>query len=147
MNPNSKVTLLAGLCSLTMLGYAPHTFAAGAMNTPAIVQQAKKITGTVSDAQGPIIGATVKIKGSSTGVISDLDGNFTINAAPGQTIEISYVGFVTRSIKIGNQTNYNVVLQEDNNNLDEVVVVGYGTMKKSDEHTSELQSRQYLVCR
>src|SRR3712207_8288324 len=117
------------------------------MNTPAIVQQAKKITGTVSDSQGPIIGATVKIKGSSTGVISDLDGNFTINAAPGQTIEISYVGFVTRSIKIGNQTNYNVVLQEDNNNLDEVVVVGYGTMKRSEEHTSELQSRQYLVCR
>lgn len=132
MNPNSKVTLLAGLCSLTMLGYAPHTFAAGAMNTPAIVQQAKKITGTVSDSQGPIIGATVKIKGSSTGVISDLDGNFTINATAGQTIEVSYVGYITRAIKVGNQTNYNIVLQEDNNNLDEVVVVGYGTMKKSD---------------
>ena len=132
MNPNSKVTLLAGLCSLSLMSHAPHAYAAGTTNPPAVVQQAKKITGTISDSQGPIIGATVKIKGSTTGVVSDLDGHYTINATAGQTIEISYVGYVTKAIKVGSQSNINVVLVEDNNSLQEVVVVGYGTMKKSD---------------
>ncbi len=99
---------------------------------PMAVQQAKKITGTVSDAMGPIIGATVKVKGTQNATVTDLDGHFTLDAPQGATLQISYIGFVTREIKVGAESNYPITLQEDNNSLEEVVVVGYGTMKKSD---------------
>ena len=61
-----------------------------------------------------------------------MDGNYSINVSAGQTIEISYVGYVTKTFKVGGQNKYDITLAEDNNSLDEVVVVGYGTMKKSD---------------
>ncbi|MBR4698765.1 MAG: carboxypeptidase-like regulatory domain-containing protein, partial [Prevotella sp.] len=96
------------------------------------VQQAKKITGTVSDAMGPIVGATVKVKGTQNATVTDTDGNFTLNAPQGATLEISYIGYVTLNMKVGAQSNYRIELKEDNNDLQEVVVVGYGTMKKSD---------------
>ena len=127
-----KLTLLAGICSLAMLSYSPDTYAARGNNMPMAVQQAKKITGTVSDAMGPIIGATVKVKGTQNATVTDLDGHFTLDAPQGATLQISYIGFVTREIKVGADSNYPITLQEDNNSLEEVVVVGYGTMKKSD---------------
>ena len=127
-----KLTLLAGICSLAMLSYSPDTYAARGNNMPMAVQQAKKITGTVSDAMGPIIGATVKVKGTQNATVTDLDGHFTLDAPQGATLQISYIGFVTREIKVGAESNYPITLQEDNNSLEEVVVVGYGTMKKSD---------------
>lgn len=132
MNSNCKVTLLAGFCSLGLLGYSPQTLAANATTMSMAVQQTKKITGTVSDSQGPIIGATVKVKGSSAGAITDIDGNFVLNTPANATIEVSYIGYITRTIKLGNENNLKVTLSEDNHSLQEVVVVGYGTMKKSD---------------
>ena len=130
MNRNfRKTALLMGALTLMGLGYSSNANAAGA---PQEVQQAtKKITGTVVDAQGPVIGASVVEKGKSgNGVITDFDGNFTLNVTPGATIVISYVGYETQEIKVGNQDNFQITLKDDNALLDEVVVIGYGTMKK-----------------
>lgn len=96
------------------------------------VQQSKRITGTVSDAMGPIIGANVLEKGTSNGMITDMNGNFTLTVTPGATIVVSFIGYVSQEIKITNQTRLDIVLKEDSEMLDEVVVVGYGTMKRSD---------------
>ena len=124
-----KTALLMGALTLMGLGYSSNANAAGA---PQEVQQAtKKITGTVVDAQGPVIGASVVEKGKTgNGVITDFDGNFTLNVTPGATIVISYVGYETQEIKVGNQSDFQITLKDDNALLDEVVVVGYGTMKK-----------------
>ena len=125
-----KTALMVGAFSLLGLCYSPKAYAADAVQN---VQQAKKITGTVVDSQGPIIGASVVVKGTSNGVATDFDGNFSLNANPGQTLVISYIGYVNKEVKVtANQTNYNITLEEDKQMLDEVVVVGYGTMKKSD---------------
>ncbi|MBR1548309.1 MAG: TonB-dependent receptor [Prevotella sp.] len=134
MNPKrSNNSLLAALCSIMLLGTPSAMYAeVGSAPLPAEVQQAKKITGTVSDAMGPVIGASVVVKGTSTGVATDFDGNFVINAKQGQTLVISYIGYITKEIKIDSRTNYNITIEEDKQMLDEVVVVGYGTMKKSD---------------
>ena len=90
------------------------------------------IKGTVSDSQGPIIGATVKVKGTQTGTVTDFDGNYTIQAATGQTLVVSYVGYKTLEVKVGSQRTIDITLHEDSEMLSEVVVVGYGTMRKSD---------------
>ena len=80
----SKNSLLAGLCAIFLLGYSPVTYAAeGSSPLPNEVQQAKKITGTVSDAMGPVIGASVVVKGTSNGVATDFDGNFTLSVNQG----------------------------------------------------------------
>ncbi len=132
MNLNfRKTALLLGVCSFCSLGYTPHAFAAS-VDAMEVVQQTKKITGTVSDAMGPIIGANVLEKGTTNGMITDINGNFTLNVKPGATLVVSFIGYVTQEIKITNQTNLKVTLKEDSEMLDEVVVVGYGTMKKSD---------------
>ncbi len=93
-----------------------------------------KVTGTVTDETNgePIIGATVKIKGSSTGVITDIDGNFSIDAGVGQTLEFSYIGYTTQAVKVTKAGRIDVRLSEDTHTLEQVVVVGYGTMKRSD---------------
>ena len=96
----------------------------------AVQQSTKKITGTVTDAQGPVIGASVVEKGTSNGTVTDFDGNFTLNVKPGATLVISYIGYTTQEITVGNQSNFSVALEEDNASLEEVVVIGYGTMKK-----------------
>ena len=130
MNRNfRKTALLMGAMALLGLGYSSNANAAGA---PQEIQQAtKKITGTVVDASGPIIGASVVEKGKSgNGTITDFDGNFTLSVEPGATIVISYIGYETQEIKVGNQSNFNITLKEDNAQLDEVVVVGYGVQKK-----------------
>ena len=93
-----------------------------------------KITGTVVDQTNgePIIGATVKIKGTSTGVVTDIDGNYSIDVKPGQTLEFSYIGYTTQSLKVTKAGRYDINLSEETNTLEQVVVVGYGTMKRSD---------------
>ncbi len=93
-----------------------------------------QVTGTVTDqANGePIIGATVKIKGTSTGVVTDIDGNYSINVAAGQTLEVSYIGYTTQSLKVSRGGRHDISLSEETNTLEQVVVVGYGTMKRSD---------------
>ena len=91
------------------------------------------VKGTVSDEAGdPIIGASVKVVGTQTGGITDLNGNFSVNAASNATLEISYVGYLTQKISVGGRQNIKVVLKEDAQTLSDVVVIGYGTMKKSD---------------
>lgn len=94
------------------------------------VKQAKTIKGKVVDPSGePVIGANVSIKGTTNGTITDFDGNFTLNNAEG-TLVISFIGYTTQEIRIGNQTSFNIVLKEDAKLLDEVVVTGYGVQKK-----------------
>lgn len=97
----------------------------------AITQQQKTIKGTVKDATGEsIIGANVIVKGSTVGVITDIDGNFTLDVPANATLQISYIGYLSQEIKVGSQTSFNIQLQEDSKTLDEVVVVGYGVQKK-----------------
>lgn len=92
MNLNfRKTALLAGICSVFSLGYAPQLFAVSSTDTVEAVQQTKKITGVVSDAMGPIIGANVLEKGTTNGVITDIDGNFALNVKPGATIVVSFI--------------------------------------------------------
>ena len=93
-----------------------------------------KVTGRVVDTQGEaIIGASVMVKGTSAGTVTDLDGNFTIqSAAQNATLVISYVGYRTQSIALAGKSQVNVTLEEDKQLLDEVVVVGYGVQRKSD---------------
>ena len=86
----------------------------------------------VDETDTPLIGATVQVKGTATGSITDFDGNYTIKANKGAVITFSYIGYKTQEIKFTGQSPLNVKMIPDNQTLDEVVVVGYGTMKRSD---------------
>ncbi len=89
------------------------------------------ITGTVTETNGqPLIGATVSIEQTDRGAITDLDGNFTIKASKGEVLVISYLGYTTSRVTVGDQTSYAIVLEENVATLNEVVVVGYGQQKK-----------------
>ena len=93
----------------------------------------RKVSGVVKDSQGaPIIGANVSVKGTSMGTITDINGNYELDIPNGSTISISYIGFLTQEIASHDKSVLDIVLKEDAKSLDEVVVVGYGTMKKSD---------------
>ena len=95
------------------------------------------VTGTVTDAQGgPLPGVNVLIKGTTTGTQTDFDGLYSIPASIGQTISFSYIGFVPQSFTYSGQATLDVALETDQNELDEVVVVGYGTKKRSDLTTA-----------
>lgn len=96
-------------------------------------QATKTITGTVRDAMGPVPGANIVVKGTTNGTITDLDGRFSLDNVPANAIlQISYIGYLPQEIEIGNRSVLNIVLEEDNQALDEVVVVGYGTVRKAD---------------
>ena len=116
-----KMMLTAILLSLPLMSF----FGSAALS-------AKTVTGVVTSATDnePLIGVTVKVEGSSSGTITDFDGKYSINANPGQTIVFSYIGFVSKSVKVGSDNVINISLKEDSRSLEEVVVVGYGTMKK-----------------
>ncbi|MCE8922133.1 TonB-dependent receptor [Bacteroides ovatus] len=106
----------------------------------------KTIKGVINDEQGEtIIGASVIIKGEDTGTTSDMDGRFTLEAPEGATLVISYIGYHTQEVKVRKRSLLRVVLKEDNQLLDEVVVVGYGIVKKSDltGAVSGVSNRQY----
>lgn len=93
------------------------------------IQQNGTATGTVVDAMGPVIGASVVVKGTTNGVITDFDGNFSLqNVKKGDVIQISYVGYKTQEI-VWNGSPLSVTLAEDSEMMEEVVVVGYGTQK------------------
>ena len=98
------------------------------------VMQKQQVKGCVRDQSGePLTGVTVRIQGTSLGTITDIDGNYTLSVPSKQTkIEFSFIGYNTQVLTAGNQKMLNVVLKEDVKTLDEVVVVGYGTMKKRD---------------
>ncbi|MDO5446763.1 MAG: TonB-dependent receptor [Prevotellaceae bacterium] len=94
--------------------------------------QAQNVSGKVSDDQGPLIGATVAVKGTSTGTVTDQNGNYQLNVKPGSTLVFSYVGMTTQEIKVGSKKTINVTLKEDIGLLEDLVVIGYGVQKKSD---------------
>lgn len=102
--------------------------------TTNIVQQARTVKGTVIDNNGEaVIGASIKVDGTTNGTVTDLDGNFTLSNVPKNAIlEISYIGYTTQKINVAGKNIITVTLQEDNKALDEVVVVGYGVQRKSD---------------
>ena len=123
-----KTALMVGVFSLMGLCYSPKAYAADAVQD---VQQARKITGTVVDAQGPVIGASVVVKGTTNGVATDFDGNFSLNANPGQTLVVTYIGYLDKEVKVtASQSHYNITIAEDKQMLDEVVVIAYGQQKK-----------------
>ena len=92
------------------------------------------ITGIVKDVTGePLIGVSVMIKGSNSGTVTDMDGRFNLQSVPSSAqLQFSYIGYLTQTVKVGNSTNFNITLSEDNASLDEVVVIGYQTVKRRD---------------
>lgn len=123
---------LSVIVSVMLVSAVPSVSILAAPSTPPVVQQSGRvISGKVIDAQGePIIGATVRVKGTNVVAVTDLDGRYTINAAKG-TLVVSYIGSKTQEIAVGNRTTIDVKLADDNSELDEVVVTGYGVQKKA----------------
>ena len=127
----SKTTLMAGLLVSGGVLYSPGAFASSVENMESVQQQTtKKVKGTVSDPTGTLIGATVIEKGTQNGTVTDLDGNFELNVKPGATLVISYVGHVTKEVVVGQKNEINVSLAEEGTNLNDVVVIGYGTQRR-----------------
>ncbi len=99
--------------------------------TTVVFAQQKPIKGTVVDATGePLIGVNVSVKGTAIGIITDIDGKYTLEVPTNATLVFSYIGYRTQELSVGNQTTINITMQEDTQNIDEVVVVGYGVQKK-----------------
>jgi TonB-linked SusC/RagA family outer membrane protein len=131
MNCSPARLLRFAAMAVLLLAGAPHALLADTLDTQAVTQNGV-VKGTVVDATGePVIGASVKVKGSSTGTITDIDGNFTLPDAAGATLTISYIGMLTQDVAVNGRSTLNIVLQEDSKTLDEVVVVGYGTQRKA----------------
>lgn len=102
------------------------------VNPMEVSQTVRKLRGTILDTNGtPVIGASISVKGTTTGTISDMNGVFTLDVKNGDILEISFIGYLSHTVKVGTQTDLQVVLKEDTQALDEVVVVGYGVQKKS----------------
>ena len=135
MNKKDKFFMLLALSCLPLSEMAAEQVDGMAVSpiTQEVLQNSVKITGKVVDVQGePVIGATVMEKDTTNGIITDVDGNFTLNVSPNRKLQVSYVGYQTQEITIGSNRTLRITLKEDSELLDEVVVVGYGTMKKSD---------------
>ena len=96
--------------------------------------QTKTVTGTIVDEFGePIIGANVLVKGTTNGAVTDIDGNYSITGVSNaDELVVSYIGYASQTFPVGNQTTFNITMKEDGENLEEVVVVGYGVQKKKD---------------
>lgn len=127
---------LFGKCTFVQLCFLAMAmllcFPASGVRAAQASQQNLTVSGVVTSAadQLPLIGVSVQVKGTTNGTITDLDGNYTVSVASGETLVFSYIGFKTQEIQITNQTTLNVVMEEDSETLDEVVVVGYGVQKK-----------------
>lgn len=120
-----------GVCSFLSGTYTP--LSAKVENSVAfvkVVQQSNKVTGNISDKSGPMIGATVMEKGTRNGCVTDIDGNFSLNVKPGATLIISYLGYQTKNVVVGNQNNIKIILEEKGHSLNDVIVIGYGTQRK-----------------
>lgn len=142
----NSITRITGLCLLTVLPGINICLAADNQApgqplghegrlapSPRTQQNGKTVTGTITDALGPIAGANVVVKGTTIGSITDMDGHYTIDGVPANsTLVFSYIGYTSQEVRVGNQSAINITLAEDSEALDEVVVVGYGVMKKKD---------------
>ena len=127
---NRKSLIAIMICAVLLSG----SHVAHATNEPEPTyssQQTGKIKGTVTDTNGEtVIGASIVLKGTTNGTITDMDGNFTLSDVPANgTIQVSFIGYKTLEVQVKGQTSFNLTLSEDAETLDEVVVVGYGTMK------------------
>lgn len=131
MRKNKQLTslvLLACALSCTTAGFAEQ---APSQPNAGVFQQQGKITGTVEDNLGPVTGASVMVKGTTKGTITDIDGRFALeNVEKGSILQVSFVGYITKEIKYTGQPSLTIKLEEDAQTLDEVVVVGFGTQKK-----------------
>jgi TonB-linked SusC/RagA family outer membrane protein len=125
-----ETILVLGACTIIGLFAVPQGLQAQNRTSRATAQQTKQITGIVTDSQGPLTGATVVVKGTSTGTFTDLDGAFSIEAPSGATLVCSFVGYITQEVKVGNQNRISIVLDEELGNINEVVVIGYGTQRR-----------------
>ena len=107
---------------------------------------AQTIKGTVTDSSGePIIGATVMETGTQNGVVTDLDGNFTLQNVKGKTITISYIGMKTQTVQLAGKTEFSIVLEDETASLNELVVIGYGSVRKKDL-TGSVSTVKVQVC-
>ena len=106
----------------------------GLICTLNVAAQKLNVKGSVTDQNGePVIGATIMEEGTKNGVVTDIDGNFSLSvASPKSRLRVTYIGYKTQDLPVNNQTDFKIKLQEDAANLDEVVVVGYGTMDKKE---------------
>ncbi|MDR0891917.1 MAG: carboxypeptidase-like regulatory domain-containing protein [Mediterranea sp.] len=118
---------LAGMLQVPLTANAENP---ASRESTSVTQQQKRMTGTVVDAASgdPIIGANVRVKGTTTGAITDADGQFTLEVSPGVTLEISYIGYLTQEVAL--KAGMTVRLSEDSQALSEVVVVGYGAQRR-----------------
>ena len=127
-----KSSLLMGLCfGATLLPM--QAFAEANETIQSVQQAARKVTGVVSDSQGPLIGATVKEKGTANGTATDLNGNFVLNVKSGATLVVTYVGYVNKEVKVPANAGSKIFItleEEQGRNLNEVVVIGYGTQRR-----------------
>lgn len=125
-------SILIGICVWGLPAY-PLAMMAGELDAVEETQQISRVTGVVTDSEGePVIGASVMLKGTSTGTVTDLEGRYSIAAQSGQTIEFSFVGMKKIAVKVADKKVINVTMHDDAVALDEVVAIGYGTMKRSD---------------
>ena len=139
MNKHVKILLTLkslGFAFLFSTGLVAHAAVDSGDVNPAsttAMQQSKKISGIITDEKGePIIGANIAVVGTTIGIISDMDGKYELEVPEGAEVKVSYIGYNPQSFKVTQKTSYNIILKEDSEMIDEVVVVGYGTIKKSD---------------
>jgi len=130
----SFLLLMLGISTLsasTVISQGKILYSTGSTN---IQQQSRRtITGRIVDALNePLIGVSISIKGTSEGTITDMNGDFSTQVESGKTLVFTYIGYITQEVVVGNQTTINITMKEDAQNLDEVVVVGYGVQKKRD---------------
>lgn len=129
-----RVLFVSGLSALMLAGVLPPSARAELPSkSMSVAQAAKKVTGTVLDEQGqPMIGVTVRLRDGKAGATTDLDGKFSIEVPQNSVLVFSYIGYREYTLTVGNQSNYTVKMESENAALDEVVVIGYQTIKRKD---------------
>ncbi|MBD8491309.1 TonB-dependent receptor [Echinicola sp. CAU 1574] len=141
LNLRISKTIYASACVVVWAGFSSspyHSVAKGieegiVVKTNHSLSVQQLISGKITDEQGaPLPGATIRVKGTSLGTVTDLDGNFSIEVAEGGVLQVSYVGYVSQEIAVNGQSTISIQLEPDATQLDEMVVVGYGTQKRSD---------------
>src|SRR5690554_3382706 len=121
-NKRTKVFLITILSGLLMV-----------LSVSAQTGTTINVRGTITDVAGePIIGANILIQGTSSGTVTDFDGNFLLQAPANGALEVSYIGYQPQTVSINNRTTINIVLDEDTELLEELVVIGYGSVRKDD---------------
>lgn len=131
-NRKNHLAVVLALSVLLQMSFVERSFASEVDFSTNHISIANPIKGTVVDTDGsPLIGVNILVQGTSVGTITDVDGNFTVDAEPGQVLELSYIGYQDQLVTVTDATTYAIVLLSDSKVLDEVVVIGYGTQKKS----------------